>query len=474
MTRVLLATSNGTGMGHLTRQAAVGLSMSGDIEPTLFSLSIGLPQAMSLGLEGEYVPSYDRPWIEGRAWNDYLRDRLTALIEETGSKAVLFDGVAAYPGIGLASSLRRDVGFIWLRRGMWREGTSTTQLRRKSYFDRIFEPGDLAGDADRGPTASERNVTRVSPVSLIEVLDPLPRDEARRALDLPMDGEVALLTLGSGRLGDVAGPGQVAIEALLEKRDVHVAVTRSAVAMNEILAAAGDRVTVIRDVYPLLPYLPAFDMAVSSAGYNAAHELIPSGIPTLFVANTSTRTDDQEARSRRLAELGLGLSATDIDPESVGSAVARLLDEPFRQDLSARASTTRSQMRGASEIAALTLAFITGFTFRKKGLSEMRAERAQMVRDAVKDALGEDRTENLRRRLGRNPISAGRRTRVHISDRPEDHETPTLPVIFTSQLDRQLLAMENPLEHVLVGGSGSYRERRLEMIRTYYDVVDDG
>ena len=279
MTRVLLATSNGTGMGHLTRQAAVGLAMSGDLRPTLFSLSIGLPQAMGLGLEGEYVPSYDRPWIDGRAWNNYLRDRLTAIIEETDSRAVLFDGVAAYPGIGLASSLRRDIGFIWLRRGMWRKGTSTTQLRRRSYFDRVIEPGDLAGDADRGPTASQPKVTRVSPVSLIEVLDPLPRDEARLALDLPIDGEVALLTLGSGRLGDVAGPGQVAIEALLEKRDVHVAVTRSAVARNEVVAAAADRVTVIRDVYPLLPYLPAFDMAVSSAGYNAGSRTDPVGYP---------------------------------------------------------------------------------------------------------------------------------------------------------------------------------------------------
>jgi hypothetical protein len=470
MTRVLLATSNGTGMGHLTRQAAVGLSMAGHIEPTLFSLSIGLPQAMSLGLEGEYVPSYDRPWIEGRAWNDYLRDRLTAIIEETDSKAVLFDGVAAYPGIGLASSLRRDIGFLWLRRGMWRRGTSKTQLRRRWYFDRVIEPGDLAGDADRGPTASEPKVTRVSPVSLIEVLDPLPRDEARLALDLPMDGEVALLTLGSGRLGDVSGPGQVAIEALLEKRDVHVAVTRSAVAMNEVLAAASDRVTVIRDVYPLLPYLPAFDMAVSSAGYNAVHELIPSGIPTLLVANTSTRTDDQEARSRRLAELGLALSATDVDPESVGSGAARLLDRPLREELSARASATRSQMRGASEIAALTLDFVTGFTLRKKSLSEVRAERAQMVRDAVKDALGEDRVESLKRRLGRNP-PAGRRTRVHISDGPDCRDPSTLPVVVTSQLDRALLAMQNPLEHVLVGSSGSYRERRLELIHTYYDVA---
>ena len=189
------------------------------------------------------------------------------------------------------------------------------------------------------------------------------------------------------------------------------------------------------------------------------------------MANTSTRTDDQEARSRRLAELGLALSATDIEPESVRSGAIKLLDRSLREDLSASASSTRSQMRGASEIAALTRDFVDGFTPRKKSLSELRIERAQMVKDAIKDALGEERTESLKRRLGRSPSPAGQRTKVHIADGPDSHDTPTLPVVVTSQLDRELLAMENPLEHVLAGSSGSYRERRLDLIQTYYDVV---
>ncbi|HEY6628394.1 MAG TPA: UDP-N-acetylglucosamine--LPS N-acetylglucosamine transferase, partial [Acidimicrobiia bacterium] len=97
MTKVVLATSNGTGMGHLTRQAAIALAIGSEHSPTLFSLSVGLPLATGLGINGEYCPSYDQPWVAGRAWHGYLRDRLVAFVEETEAKALLFDGVAVYP-----------------------------------------------------------------------------------------------------------------------------------------------------------------------------------------------------------------------------------------------------------------------------------------------------------------------------------------------------------------------------------------
>ncbi|MGC2240035.1 MAG: UDP-N-acetylglucosamine--LPS N-acetylglucosamine transferase, partial [Acidimicrobiia bacterium] len=181
MTNVLLATSNGTGMGHLTRQAAVALSFGPGDRPTLFSLSIGLPLTLALGVNGEYCPSYDRPWLASSAWNSYLRDRLVAIIEETACEVVVFDGVAPYPGIGAATALVRDVAFIWLRRGMWRTGIGSKHLRRASYFDLVVEPADL-GEPD---ASSDSSIRRVGPISLIEVLDPIPRDEARKELGLP-------------------------------------------------------------------------------------------------------------------------------------------------------------------------------------------------------------------------------------------------------------------------------------------------
>ncbi|MFZ0627309.1 MAG: glycosyltransferase [Acidimicrobiia bacterium] len=467
MTNVLLATSNGTGMGHLTRQAAVALSFGPGDRPTLFSLSIGLPLTLALGVNGEYCPSYDRPWLASSSWNSYLRDRLVAIIEETACDVVVFDGVAPYPGIGAATALVRDVAFIWLRRGMWRTGIGSKHLRRASYFDLVVEPADL-GEPD---ASSDSSIRRVGPISLIEVLDPIPRDEARKELGLPPDGEIALVTLGSGRLGDVAGPGRVAVETLLSHGDMHVAVTRSAVAQNEVPLDVADRITEIRDTYPLVRYLNAFDLAVSSSGYNAVHELIPAGIPTLFVANTSTRTDDQVARARGVATKGLGFHANDDDPAGVETGLRSLLDTEERSATSRAATATRATLTGASDTARLAVEYGSSFTRRRQSARAVVDGQIQRVKDMVKGALGDERTEAVKRMLGRAPTPIGKRSQVRIVDSAETAAAPPIPLVVTEQVTGDDLRGDSPVEHLLPGSSQTYRQTRLAIIDHYYDVV---
>ncbi len=355
---------------------------------------------------------------------------------------------------------------------MWQEGTNTGQLRRAGHFDLVIEPGDLAG-MDRGPTAGARNVERVAPVSLIEVLDPLPCADARAALGLPLDAEIALITLGSGMLGDVAGPGSVAIETLLSNTDFHLAVTSPAVARNRLDFATADRITHLEGIYPLVAYLSAFDLAVSSAGYNAVHELVPSGVPSLFVANTSTRTDDQVARARRLTELGIGVNAADDQPEAVVTALQQLLVPGKRAELAAAAAATRSEVVGAEQTASTVVALATGFDTRRRKPSVAIADTVQRAKDSVKVAIGEERTDSLKRMLGREPAARGKRTEVRLVDVPE---TPIgggpLPLAITTELSRSDLDLGAPFEHLLPDSSEEYRKRRLEVVSEYYDVVD--
>ena len=71
-------------------------------------------------------------------------------------------------------------------------------------------------------------------------------------------------------------------------------------ALRSHLAAMDDTppgVVGLDSTYPMSRYLRAFDATVSAAGYNAYHELIRFGVPSLFVP-MRRQTDDQEARAR--------------------------------------------------------------------------------------------------------------------------------------------------------------------------------
>ncbi len=267
-----------------------------------------------------------------KEWDNYLQDRLAAFADEVRPDVMLFDGVAPYSGFMRAIAQLPDCVVGWLRRGMWREGSNEHQLQKTAGFDFVIEPTDLASDVDTGATIGAEAL-RVPPISLLEVMDQLDRETAARELGIDPNRPTLLLTLGSGRLGDVAGPGSTALDVVLGNTDWQVAVTNSPVAVNLVPLVDDSRVIEIKGVYPLLRYFKAFDATVSAAGYNSVHELVPAGVPTLLIPNTSSKTDNQEGRAQYLADLGVALSARDDDLTAVARETARLLDPAVRAEL---------------------------------------------------------------------------------------------------------------------------------------------
>ena len=262
--KILLVTSNGWGLGHLTRQLAIALAIGDRAETTMFSLSPGFPLAMDFGIKGEYCPSFTTQFIVRKEWDSYLQDRLIAFADEVRPDVLLFDGVAPYSGF-MRAIAQLDCVVGWLRRGMWREGSNEHQLRKIGGFDFVIEPTDLASEIDTGATTGAESL-RVPPISLLEVMSQLDRDTAARELGLDPDRPTLLLTLGSGRLGDVAGPGSTALDVVLAHPEWQVAVTNSPVAVNLVPLVDDSRVIEIKGVYPLLRYFNAFDATVSAAG----------------------------------------------------------------------------------------------------------------------------------------------------------------------------------------------------------------
>jgi hypothetical protein len=474
---VLLATSNGAGMGHLSRLLSVGLGLGERAECTFFSLSLGLPTVLPLGLPGEYCPSYDRGWMPERSWNSYLRDRIVALAVELDIDVFLFDGVSPYPGIVNSRPLLPEVAFVWVRRGMWQPGTGAKQLARSMAFDLIVEPGDLAQSADRGPTSTREDAVKVPPISMVEVIDRLPRETAAVELGLDPGRPTVLVTLGSGRLGNVRGPGAIVLESLLEDARWQVAVTRAAIALDGIPLGDSDRVVEMRGVYPLVRYLGAFDAVVSSAGYNAVHEFLPVGLPTLLVPNAATRTDDQIARARFLSERGMALYAAEDDDAALVAGAKALSDAEVCARLS-EACRSGAGVGGASATGSVVVDLAARFVPSRR----MRLARSLHLFDAawrewLKRRLGPRVTDRVRRMLGRPPMSGiAADMVVSPTDDPAaftSGASPT-PLLVTPAVTNDIIRLGPPVEHVLEGTSEAYRAARMSIIDRYYDVVHDG
>jgi hypothetical protein len=478
--RITLATSNGTGMGHLARQIAVALALASRQEPVIFSMSTALPIVREHGLRGEYCPSPHLGWMPHADWHGYLRDRLRAFLDETKSRVVVFDGVVPYLGLLRARAALPHVAFVWSRRGMWRPGTNVAALRAQPFFDLVLEPGDLAAKADRGATAGRDDAARVAPITLLEHVTLLPRADAAEVLGLDPDRPTALVTLGTRFPDDLSTPGNATLRVLLSDPEWQIAVTRAHIAREGLPLGDPNRVVELRGVYPLARYLSAFDAAVSAAGYNTFHELLLTGVPTLLVPSRAMGTDDQEARARWAADNGLALIASQDDPETIGAQTSQLLDPTVRGSLQA-ACAALPRETGATQAAGLIAALARAFAGHRASLRERLRSIELEARATATRALGTAGATWARRALGR-PASAGpvRPLRVRLCD---DESRPPAPVpgMTTQPAEAPLLVMTDrlevlpaatPVEHLLAGASKGYRAQRRRIAQRYYDTIN--
>lgn len=458
--RVTLVTSNGWGLGHLSRETAIALAIGETADVTMFSFSKGLPLAMGLGVRGEFCQGHSTPWIPRERWNEYVERRFRLFMAEVGTEVVLFDGVAPYPGILEALRDHPEISAGWLRRGMWLRGRTQEQLAKSPKFDFVIEPGDLAADADQGPTAGLEAI-RVRPVSLLDVVPLLGRDEASALLGLDSTRPTLLIGIGPGRGGATTGARHAALQEALDFGGWQVGLVSSPLTTGETEEIPG--VVQLKGVFPLMRHLAAFDAAVSAAGYNSVHELIPAGIPTLLLPKSASRTDDQIARASYLAEHGMALMAHDGDIEGVRSQVRKLLGsdgERLRETLSATAIDTMTG--GAREVAE----FLTGFPPR--GRREMGRENTVQrgFKGILKRAIGPTGVRWVQQVLGRLPESPSR----NVVSMSPDQSVATL--LITSDAEAISRSTEVAVEHLLPGAGPNYEKVRREMIDDFYEVVD--
>ena len=331
---VILATSNGVGMGHLARASAIALALKEYADPIIVSMAGGIAEIPDyMGIRCEYIPGRDRGWMPREKWDQYLRDRLLALVDETGAKVMSFDGVVPYPGVIAAKFSHPKLALVWVRRGLWQKKPQRFVLGLQSkMMDYIVEPGDIARAYDFGPTASRKDATLTSPVSLYKEENALSREEARKVLGLDLDRPAVLVQLGTGD-SDVNEKLTAALSGLIGWKDLQVILTKHPVDKDgKSLAPEGLDIRVVRH-FPLARVLHAFDAGVSATGYNGVHENLPACLPTVFVSNIRG-TDDQEARAQWSHDMGFALRANQADLADITATVRKLQDPATRERLS--------------------------------------------------------------------------------------------------------------------------------------------
>lgn len=456
---IILATSNGVGMGHLARASAIALALKEYANPIIVSMAGGIAEVSDfMGIRCEYIPGRDRLWMSREKWDTYLRDRLLALIDETGAKVLSFDGVVPYPGVIAAKFGHSKLSLVWVRRGLWQKKPQRFVLGLQSkMMDHIVEPGDIARSYDFGPTAVRKDATLTSPVSLFQKSDAFTRDEARKILGLDLNRPAVLVQLGTGD-SDVNEKMSAALSGLLGWKDLQVILTKQPLDKDgKSLAPEGLDIRVVR-YFPLAKVLHAFDASVCATGYNGVHELLPAQVPTVFVSNIRG-TDDQEARAKWCHDFGFALRADQADLADVTSKVKELQDPEVRARLS-RKCRQLPEPTGGVEIAKILYELaIAKEPMKPSQLTYLRLMAQEHINRGLRHVvyLGLRRLGLIYRAL--HPHRVVQITR---------QEPPVWGDQQTAKELHPLIKGEQRFEHLIAGSSEKYKSRRAQIAEAAY------
>ena len=346
--RVLAVTSNGVGVGHLSRQLSIASAQPLGVETIFFSLSQAACFAEDAGFPTEYRAFHRQTGADPVRWNAWFRSELCEAIVFYEPDAIIFDGNTPYQGLLDAFETFPSLARVWVRRGMWR-GPHESATKRGRAFDLILEPQDLAEIQSRGHEQRDGvRFIKTRPIISVPLEKCLGRSSARRLLGLPEEGEIVLLQLGSGSNFDTGAARDTALKKLLEVPG-RVVVELLSPARKETRESFGDRHIQISR-FPMFLHHRAFDFAVSACGYNSFHEMLAGRVPCLFVPNDAPEMDLQEARAQYAANCGWSLAARADDPYGFSAALDRLSrDRRLREDMVARMNFPEDAFEGAAE-----------------------------------------------------------------------------------------------------------------------------
>ena len=457
---IILATSNGIGMGHLTRASAIASELKSFANPIIISMASGVVEVPKIaGVRFEYVPGRDRRWMGRFEWDKYLRDRIAALIDETGAKIVSFDGVVPYPGIIGVKNIRPDISLVWVRRGFWQKTPQRYLLNLQSkMMDLIITPGDYSQSYDKGPTTNRNDSTLVKPISIYNPRNSLSKPEARKTLGIDPDRPAVLVQLGIGE-ADANAKLTAALTGLLSWPNLQVILTKDPIdSQGKNLAPAGLDIKVIR-YFPLANVLNAFDAAICAAGYNSVHEELAASIPTLFIPNTRG-TDNQASRAAWTADNKMALTVDQSNLKQIEENAGKLALQNVRDELAANCLKL-PQASGAAEVAQIFKELL------QKPRQNIEQKTSTVFKLKMNDLLGHG-WRGMAYSVLQGLTVVYRWIKPH--QKVDVLHSASLNIIESETSDelRKLIKAGNPFEHLIIDASPAYKNRRIEIASKAY------
>ncbi|MCE6950785.1 antifreeze protein [Cereibacter sphaeroides] len=354
--RVLFHSTNGVGMGHLTRQLAIARRLPERLRPVFLSHSQAVDVVRSFGFPAEHLPYHAASGQNRAHWNAHLAEALEAILAFWRPSALVFDGNVPFVGLLDALDRRPGIARIWIRRGLWGPNRDMDALERGRAFDLILEPGDPAAALDDGPTADRRaEVQDVAPVRLLDPAEIADRSTACADLGLDPANVNVLIAAGSGNNFDMGGIVRRALDLLVHRPGIGVClatwmISRDRLDLPEGVASLAG--------YPFARSLDAFDFAIAAAGYNSFVEHLERGLPTIWTPNEHAEQDRQILRARFAAEAGAGLLVRSTEPFRLEAALRLMLDPDRRAAMRENGRPLAEALRAANgaEAAAAAIA----------------------------------------------------------------------------------------------------------------------
>lgn len=337
--KVLMISSNGSGLGHLTRLWAIEKNLNANV--LTYSMSsayykLGKPNGRII-----YFPSYGDLGMHARIWSIGLAGHLGAVVEAFRPHAIVFDGTYVYRGVQSVSK-RYNVPIYWIQRGCWKPEVDEKSRQRhqpNKFASLVIVPGDYG--CQETVDAGELKPVYTPPVLLNEAGARPSRDFVLRKLGLNPNKKYVLIQLGGGVINDNSSVKEASIKYVQKLgKDWEPVVVKNPLEKSDAYSGVESI-----SAFPLTKLFSAFEFGIFAAGYNSVQESVHFGMPAVFIPNLETVTDDQLRRAQTIESRGLGYCAVDV--QGLGEAIDLLAETSVRTRMRERMGEAR-EPNGAS------------------------------------------------------------------------------------------------------------------------------